>query len=50
MSYFIEMILLINLESTPAQTRMGFDRVSLPCKGPMRGHYVFFMAKSQSFL
>ena len=48
-SYIIEMIMLINLECTLAQTRMWFGKVTLPSKGFMRGQYVFVMAKSQSF-
>ena len=47
-SYFIQMIMLISLEYTLAQTRMVFGRVTLPSKGPMRGKYVFLIAKSQS--
>ena len=47
-SYFIQMISLISLEYTLAQTRMVFGRVTLPSKGPMRGKYVFLIAKSQS--
>ena len=43
------MFMLISLECTLAQTRMGFGRVTLPSKGPMRGQYVFLMTKSQSF-
>ena len=31
------------------QNRMGVGRVTLPFKGPMRGQYVFLMAKSQCF-
>ena len=38
------MITLISV----TQNRMGVSRVILPCKGPMRGQYVFLMAKSQS--
>ena len=34
MSYFIQMIMLISLEYTLAQTRMVFGRVTLPRKGP----------------
>ena len=49
MSYFIQMVVLISLEYTLAQTRMGFGRVTLPSKGPMRGQYVFVMTTSQSF-
>ena len=39
------MIMLI----TVTQNRMEVGRVTLPCKGPMRGQYVFLRAKSQSF-
>ena len=48
LSYFIQVIMLISLEYTLAQTWMVFVRVSLPNKGPMRGKYVFLIAKSQS--
>ena len=48
-SYFTEMIMLISLACTLAQTRMVFGRVTLPSQGPMRGQYVFCMVKSQSF-
>ena len=48
-SYFIEMFMLISLEYTLAQTRMGFGRVTFSSKEPMRGQYVFLMTKSQSF-
>ena len=47
-SYFIQIIMLISLEYTLAQTRMVFGKVSLPSKGPMRGKYVFLMSKSKS--
>ena len=30
------MITLINLECTLAQTRVGFSRVTLPSKGPIK--------------
>ena len=40
-SCFIDMIILVNLECTLAQTRVGFGRVILPSKRPMRGQYVF---------
>ena len=46
-SYFIQMIMLISLEYILVQTRIVFGRVILPNKGPMRGKYVFFIAKSQ---
>ena len=46
-SYFIQMITHISLEHILGQTRMGFGRVYLPSKGPMKGKYVFHMAKSQ---
>ena len=32
-SYFIKTIMLMSLECTVAQTRMGFGRVTLPNKG-----------------
>ena len=38
-SYFIQMIMLICLEYTMAQTRMVFGSVTLPSKWPMRGKY-----------
>ena len=36
-SYFNKMIMLISFECIVAQTRMGFGRVTLPSKVPMRG-------------
>ena len=48
-SYFIAMIMLINLECTLAQTRMEFGRVTCPSKGSMGGQFVFLTAKSRSF-
>ena len=45
-SYFIAMIMLISLECTLAQKRMGFGRVTCPSKGPMSGQFVFLIAKS----
>ena len=48
-SYFLEMNMLISLKCTLTQTRMGLGRVALHRKGPMRGQYVFLMAKSQTF-
>ena len=46
-SYLLEIVVLISLESTLTQTRFGVRR--LPSKGPMRCQYICFMAKSQSF-
>ena len=43
------MIMLISLEGNLTQTRTGLCRVTFPCKGPMRGHYLLLMAKSQSY-
>ena len=40
------MIMLISL----TQNRMDVGRVTLHCKGPMRGQYVFLLANSQSFI
>ena len=39
-SYLSELVMLINLECTLAQTRMALNRVTLSSKGPMRGQYV----------
>ena len=36
-----------SLKGTLPQTRMGLHRETLPSKAPMRGHYVFLMAKSR---
>ena len=36
-SYFNEIIMLISFECILALTRIGFGRVTLPSKGPMRG-------------
>ena len=47
--FHFQNIYLMSLECTLAQTRMGFGRVTLPVKGPMRGQYVFLVAKSQFF-
>ena len=49
-SYFLEMNMLISLNGTLNQTGIGVGRVSLPSKGPMRGQYVFLMAKFQIFI
>ena len=46
---YFQISMLINLECTLAKTRMGFGRIKLPSKRPMRGQYVFIIAKSQSF-
>ena len=43
-SYFSEMIMFISLECTLAQTRLGFGRVTLFSKAPIRDHFVFVMA------
>ena len=43
--YFLDMITLISV----TQNRMGVGSVTFPCKGPMRGQFVFLMTKSQSF-
>ena len=48
-TYLIEVFMVISLEYTLAQTRMGFGRVTFSSKEPMRGQYVFLMTKSQSF-
>ena len=44
-SYFLEMNMLISLKGTWRQTGMGVGRA--PSKGPMRGQFVFLMAKFQ---
>ena len=44
--YFLDMITLISV----TQNRLGVGRVAVPCKGPVRGQYVFIMAKSQKFM
>ena len=33
-SYFLEMVVIISLEGTLTQTRMGVDRITLPSKSP----------------
>ena len=43
------MVMLISLEGTLTQTRLGVGRVTLPSKEPMRGQYICFIAKSPSF-
>ena len=43
------MTVLINLEGILIQTRMGVGWVALPSKWPMRGQYICFIGKSQSF-
>ena len=48
--YFPEMIMLISFVSTLTQTTMGVGRVTFPSKGPIGDQYVFFVAKSQSFI
>ena len=37
------MIVIISLEGTLTQTRMGVDRVTLPSKGPIRNKYILFL-------
>ena len=44
------MIMLVDLECTLAQTRMGKDRVILPSKVPIRGQDAFLMEKSKLFI
>ena len=44
--YFLDMITLISV----TQNKLGVGRLTVPCKGPMRGHYVFLMAKSKKFI
>ena len=48
-SYLLEITVLISLEDILTQPRMGVGWVALPSKGPMRGQYICFMEKSQSF-
>ena len=43
------MNMLLSLKGTLSQIGMGVGRVSFPSKGPMRGKYVFLMAKFQMF-
>ena len=49
-SYFLEMVMLISLEGSLTQTKMGVGRVTLPSKGPARSQYICLMGKSQSFV
>ena len=44
--YFFEIIVLISLEDTPTQIRMGVGSITVYASGIMRGQYVFFMPKS----
>ena len=44
-AYFFEIIMLISLKGTLTQTRTKLDRVTFPCKGPMRSRYVVIMVK-----
>ena len=44
-SYCFGKIMLINKIGTLSQTRMGLGRVTFSGKRPMRGQYVFLMAK-----
>ena len=47
-SYLLEMAVLISLECTLTQTRLGVGRVTLLVRGLM-GPIICFMTKSQSF-
>ena len=49
-SYFIQMIMLITLEYTLAQTRMMFGRVTLPRKGASEGQICRPYSKIQKFI
>ena len=44
--YFFEIIVLISLEGTPTQIRIGVGNITFHARGSMRGQYVFFMPKS----
>ena len=48
-AYFFEIIMLISLKDTLTQTRTKLDRVTFPCKGPMRSRYVVIMVKFQFY-
>ena len=48
-SFFLAMNMLISLKVTLSQTGMEVGMVSLPSKGPVRGQYIFLMAKFQMF-
>ena len=48
-AYFFEIIMLISLKDTLTQTRTKLDRVTFPCKGPMRSRYVVIMVKIQFY-
>ena len=47
--YFFEIIVLISLEGIPTQIGMGVGSITFHARGSMRGQYVFFMPKSQTF-
>ena len=46
----IIIIMLISLKGTLTQTRTKLDRVTFPCKGPMRSRYVVIMVNFQIFI
>ena len=48
-AYVFEIITLISLKGTLTQTRTKLDRVTFPCKGPMRNRYVVIMVKFQFY-
>ena len=48
-AYFFEIIMLISLKGTLAQTRTKLDRATFPCKGPMRSRYVVIKVKFQFY-
>ena len=48
--YLLEIIMLMSLGGTLTQTKGEVGKVTFPTKGPMRGQYVFLMAKYASFI
>ena len=48
--FLLKLIMLISLKDTLIQTRTKLDRVTFPCKGPMRSRYVVIMVNFQIFI
>ena len=48
-AYFFEIIMFISLKGTLTQIRTKLDRVTFPCKRPMRSRYDVIMVKFQFY-
>ena len=47
-SYMLEMVIVISLEDTLTQTRIGVGRVTLPCKGHMKDPNISTFGKNET--